>query len=107
MEISLTPFRIIRFIGPFFAAIVSLFPQPFRPGGGLSHDGADVIQGGIHRGFNDRFVMDVHHDLVPRRFQPAHGFHQDVASGGLDDVLHEFRAVGFDALPLLCAPTPS
>ena len=44
--------------------------------------------------------MDVHHDLVPRRFQPAHGFHQDVAGGGLDDVLHEFGAVALQPQPL-------
>ena len=35
--------------------------------------------------------------------QRPHGIHENIPGDGLDDVFHEFRAVRFDALPLLCA----
>ena len=35
--------------------------------------------------------------------QRSYGIHENVPGNGLDDVFHKFRAVRFDALPLLCA----
>lgn len=32
-----------------------------------------------------------------------YGVHEDISGNRLDDVLHKFRAIGLDALPLLCA----
>lgn len=31
-----------------------------------------------------------------------HGTAENVAADGLDDILHEFRTVGFNAFPFLC-----
>lgn len=31
-----------------------------------------------------------------------HSITENVAADGLDNILHEFRPVGFDAFPLLC-----
>ena len=38
-------------------------------------------------------------EAVPESF---HGVAEDIPADGLDDVFHEFRPVGFDALPFLC-----
>lgn len=44
--------------------------------------------------------MDVSDDeTVPEGF---HGVAEDIPADGLDDIFHEFRPVGFDALPFLC-----
>ena len=44
--------------------------------------------------------MDVPDDeAVPKGF---HGIAEDIATHGLDDVLHELRSVGFYAFLLLC-----
>ena len=44
--------------------------------------------------------MNVSNDkAVPESF---HGVAEDIPADGLDDVFHEFRPVGFDALPFLC-----
>ena len=49
--------------------------------------------------FDDQFIMNVTDDkAVPERF---HGVAENVAADGLDDILHEFRSVGFNAFPLL------
>lgn len=43
--------------------------------------------------------MDMSDDeAMPEGF---HSITEDVAADGLDDILHEFRPVGFNALPLL------
>ena len=38
-------------------------------------------------------------EAVPDRF---HGVAEDIAGYCLDDILHEFRTVGFDTFPFLC-----
>ena len=44
--------------------------------------------------------MDVADDeAMPESF---HGIAEDVTADGLDDILNEFRPVGFDAFPFLC-----
>ena len=71
--------------------------QPFRRS---AHLLTDHIQVNIRAAFDDQFVMNVTDDeAVPERF---HGVTEDVPADGLDDVLHKFRSVGFDAFPLLC-----
>ena len=45
--------------------------------------------------------MDMAADEAVR--ERPHGVHEDVPRNCLDDVLHKLGAVGFDALPLLCA----
>ena len=48
--------------------------------------------------------MDMGHDgVAPQRL---HGIHEDVSSGGLDDVLYELRTIAFQPLPLLRAAHP-
>lgn len=50
--------------------------------------------------FNNQFIMDVSDDEAV-----AEGFHsiaEYVAADGLDDILHKFRPIRFDAFPLLC-----
>lgn len=46
-------------------------------------------------GVEDDFVMDVHDDLAARSVELAHGVGEQVVGDGLDEVLHEFAAVGF------------
>ena len=60
----------------------------------------DRIQVNIRAAFYNQFIMNVTDDkAVPERF---HSVTEDVAADGLNDVLHEFRTIGFDALPFLC-----
>lgn len=48
--------------------------------------------------FDDQFIMDVPDDeAMP---EGLHSIAEDVAADGLDDILHEFRPVGFNAFPL-------
>lgn len=50
--------------------------------------------------FDDQFIMDVPDDeAMP---EGLHSIAEDVAADGLDDILHEFRPVGFNAFPFLC-----
>ena len=67
--------------------------HPFR---GSSHLLTDDFQVNIGAAFNDQFIMDVPDDeAVPESF---HGVAEDVSADSLDDVLHELRTIGFDAL---------
>lgn len=50
--------------------------------------------------FDDDFVVDVHHDLVPCSLDMVHGVGERVAGDGLDDVLDEFPATGLELAPL-------
>ena len=60
----------------------------------------DHIQVNIRAAFDDQLIMNVTNDEeVSESF---HGVTEDVAADGLNDVLHEFRTIGFDALPFLC-----
>ena len=55
----------------------------------------DHIQVNIKAAFDDQLIMNVTDDeAVSESF---HGVTEDVAADGLDDVLHELRAIGFDA----------
>lgn len=50
--------------------------------------------------FDDQFIMDMtDNETVPKGI---HSIAEDVVADGLDDILHEFRSVGFNAFPLLC-----
>ena len=65
-----------------------------------SHLFADDIQINSRAAFDDKLIMNVTDDeAVP---ESLHGVAEDVAADSLDDVLHELRAVGFDAFPFLC-----
>lgn len=44
--------------------------------------------------------MNVHHDPMPGRIDVVHGVGQEVPGGGLDKVLGELAAIGFDRTPL-------
>ena len=58
------------------------------------------IQVNVGTAFDDQLIMNVTDDkAVPECF---HGVTEDVATDGLDDVLHELRTVGFDTFPLFC-----
>lgn len=71
--------------------------HPFRRS---AHLFADSFQINARATFNDQLIMNVSDDeAVPESF---HGVAEDIPADGLDDVFHEFRPVGFDALPFLC-----
>lgn len=44
----------------------------------------------------------MHHDPVSGCFDTRDGFGLEVSGGGLNNVFHEFFAVGFEFLPLTC-----
>lgn len=48
---------------------------------------------------DDDLVVNMHHDPVPCRVDVVHGVGEEVAGGGLDEVLGELAAVGFDRTP--------
>ena len=61
---------------------------------------ANHTQVNVRAAFDDQFIMNVTDDkAVPESF---HGVAEDIATHGLDDVLHELRSVGFYAFPFLC-----
>lgn len=60
----------------------------------------DHIQVNIRAAFDDQLIMNVTNDEEVS--ESLHGVTEDVAADGLNDVLHEFRTIGFDALPFLC-----
>lgn len=67
-----------------------------------SHLITDRLQVNSGVAFNNQFIMDVpDNKAVPERL---HGVAEDVATNGLDDILHELRTIGFNAFPLLCRP---
>ena len=71
--------------------------HPFRRSAHLFADSFQINAGAT---FNDQLIMNVSDDeAVPESF---HGVAEDIPADGLDDVFHEFRPVGFDALPFLC-----
>ena len=71
-----------------------------HPDRGSAHLLTDHIQVNIRGAFDDQLIMNVTDDeAVP---ESLHGIAEDVAADGLNDVLHEFRTIGFDALPFLC-----
>lgn len=71
-----------------------------HPVGGFAHLLTDRIQVNIRAAFDDQLIMNVTDDkVVPESF---HGVTEDVATDGLDDVLHKLRTVGFDTFPFLC-----
>ena len=60
----------------------------------------DHIQVNIRATFDDQLIVNVTDDkTVP---ESLHGIAEDIATHGLDDVLHELRSVGFYVFPLLC-----
>ena len=64
---------------------------------------AHLLTHGIQRHagicLDDQLVVDVHDDgAAPER---AHGVAENIAGGGLHDVLHELRAIGIQPLPFL------
>ena len=59
----------------------------------------DHIQVNIRAAFDDQLIVNVTDDkTVP---ESLHGTTEDIATHGLDDVLHELRSVGFDPFPFL------
>lgn len=71
--------------------------HPFRRPAHLFADSFQVNSGSA---FNDKLIMNVSdYEAMPESF---HGAAEDVPADGLDDIFHEFRPVGFDALPFLC-----
>ena len=60
---------------------------------------ADGLQVNAGIAFDDQFIMDVSDDeTMP---ESHHCIAEDVAADGLDDILHEFRPIRFNAFPLL------
>lgn len=59
----------------------------------------------VRAAFDDQFIMDMFDNVAV--LECFHGIAQDIAANGLDDVLHKFRTVGFDAFPFFVEPTPS
>ena len=67
--------------------------DPRQPGRRPFQLRTDSIQRHIWAAFDDQLVVDVTADEAVR--QRPHGVGQDIAADRLDDVFHEFRAVGF------------
>ena len=65
----------------------------------MGHEITHFIDGAI-RGFDDDFVVDVHHDPTLRLGDLAHGVDKKVTGDSLDDILHQLPTVGFQASPL-------
>ena len=61
-----------------------------------SHLFADDIQINSRVAFDDKLIMNVTDDEAVQ--ESFHGVTEDVTADGLDDVLHELRTIGFDAL---------
>ena len=69
--------------------------HPFR---GSSHLLTNDLQINAGVAFDNQFIMDVSDDkAVPECF---HGIAENITADCLDDILNEFRTVGFDTFPL-------
>ena len=60
---------------------------------------ADCLQGHLGSGFNDHFIMDVHHDRTAS--ERVHGIAENIAGGCLDDILYELGAIAVEPFPFL------
>lgn len=70
--------------------------HPFRRSAHLLTNGFQINVGAA---FDNQFIMDMSDDkAVP---EGLHSVTEDIAADCLDDILHELRAVGFDAFPFL------
>ena len=70
-----------------------------HPVGRPSHLFTDDFQVNSGIAFDNQFIMNMPDDkAVAKSF---HSIAEDVAAYGLDDILHEFRPVGFNTVPLL------
>lgn len=65
-----------------------------------SHLFTDDLQVNHWITFDDQFIMDMSDDKAVT--ECLYGVAENVAADGLDDILHKFRSVGFDAYPFLC-----
>lgn len=71
-----------------------------HPVRGSAHLFAEDFQVNSGVAFDNQFIMDVpDNEAVP---EGLHSIAEDVAADGLNDILHEFRTIGFDAFPFLC-----
>lgn len=92
------------FMSVFFveSCLIPICPQQDirHPVRGAAHLLTDGFQVNFGSAFNDQFIVDVpDNEAVPEGF---HGVAENIPADGLDDIFHEFRPVGFDALPFLC-----
>ena len=71
-----------------------------HPVGRPSHLFTDGFQISTWIAFYDQFIMNVSDDEAVA--EGLHGIAEYVAADVLDNILHEFRTVGFDAFPFLC-----
>lgn len=74
--------------------------QPFSPRRRPTHLLTDGVNADIPVAFDDKFIMDMANNITAS--QRLHGIAEDVPADGLDDVLHELRAIAFEPFPLLC-----
>ena len=70
-----------------------------HPVGRPSHLFTDDLQVDSGIAFDNQFIMNMPDDKTMAK--SFHSVAENVAADGLDDILHEFRSVGFNAFPLL------
>ena len=71
-----------------------------HPVRGSVHLLTDSFQINFGTAFDDQFIMNVSDDeAVPECF---HSIAEDISADGLDNVLYEFRTVGFNVFSFLC-----
>ena len=73
--------------------------QPLCPRWSFSHHIADFRYVRIYRTFDDKFIVNVTADtIIPQR---SHSIAENIPADSLNNILHEFRAIALNALPLL------
>lgn len=70
--------------------------HPFRR---AAHNVAEALYRNFRAAFDDQLIVDMADN--PAEGQIPHGKAQEIPGDGLDDVLHEFRTVGFYPFPFL------
>ena len=81
---------------------ISTERQPLCPWWSSAHHLADFRYIRIYRALDNKFIVDVAADTII--LQRPHSIAENIPADRLNDVLHEFRTVAFNALPLLhCA----
>lgn len=91
---------LVLFVEHGFISVSAEF-QPGSPRRGASHLVTYGVEFNLRCGFYHQFVVNVHGDKAVG--QGLHGIAEDITGSGLNDIFHEFWAVGLQPLPFLCA----
>lgn len=98
VTLTVTFFCLIFFIKCCFISIGTK-KQSVNPLLGSAHLFTDGIKVGIHRCFNDQFIVYMTNDKAVG--ESTHGMAEDITADCLYDIFYEFWTIGLDAFPLL------